>query len=239
MKIKTQAIEGYEYYAVTFDYNQDSELLDGLIDKAREMSSRVNPHSSGGRYRQEGTRTNKLLGGLLTEAAVIEILRRFANEEGIPLKITESTFIQDLDLAKLGFNQIDLRLLVKGAFVNLEIRSSFSYKTSLQRLFGVPLIDGKGAFSIIGWYSSQNKPCEVKKDYYVFGIHHYDPVEVIDRAQSRVQLYIAGIASKATLESLGFNSSLKQQGATFRIINPIKEAPCPVLGIREILGIDR
>src|SRR4029079_4195397 len=103
----------------------------------------------------------------------------------------ESSFNQEDDLAKLGFNQIDLKIKVNNLVKDIEIRSSFSYKTSLSRLFGFPLINGKGAFSIIGWYSSRNKPMEVKKDYYIFAVHLYLPSEAQNRIYEDIEVYLA------------------------------------------------
>lgn len=237
MEIQIKNISGYQYYLVEFDYILDKHIIDFVLVKANELSTKVNPHSSGGDYRQSSTRINKLLGGLLTEVAVREILTQEARTSKITYQILGSTFIQEDDLEKLGFNQIDLQLLVQENKINIEIRSSFSYKTSLGRLFGFPLINNRGAFSIIGWYTSSNKPQELKKDYYVFGIHKYHPSEIMNKVRTKVELYIAGVVSKATLERIGDNNSLKQDGAKFRIINPIKNAPTPISGIKEILRI--
>src|SRR3989344_4450941 len=174
-------IQGYNYIKFTYSYASDKELIDRLITKASRMAGVVNPHSPDGKLRTQDVRFNKLLGGLLAETAFLHYLENCAKQKKISFEVVESTFNQEEDLAKLGFNQIDLKIRVNNVVKDIEIRSSFSYKTTLQRLFGVPLVNGKGAFSIIGWYSSQNKPMEVKKDYYVFAIHFYLPSEAQQR----------------------------------------------------------
>jgi len=195
----------------------------------------VNPHGADGKLRPQDVRFCKSLGGLLAESAFSEYLAAKSRELNAPFSVLGTTFTQEEDLARLGFNQIDLKIRVDETTKDIEIRSSFSYKTTLGRLFGVPLIDGKGAFSLIGWYSSSNKPTEVKKDYYVFVIHYYEPLEIQRRIYDTVEVYLAGIASRQTLEERGEYSSLKQAGARFRIINPLINIPDPVIAIDDIL----
>ncbi len=237
MEVIKQYISRFQYYLVKFDYLNDKQIIDSLINKATELSSRVNPYSSGAELRSSSTRINKLLGGLLTEVAVIEILNKESRASNAIFQILDSTLVQEPALEKLGFNQVDLKLRVQDSTLDLEIRSSFSYKTSIGRLFGFPLFNGKGAFSIIGWYTSTNKPAETRKDYYIFGIHYYHPDEILTKVKDKVQVHIAGAVSKETLERIGYNDSLKMYGATFRIINPIKDAPNPISGFKEILKI--
>jgi len=236
MNIETVELQGYNYIKLTYSYASDKELLDKLIEKATRMAGVVNPHSPDGKLRTQDVRFNKLLGGLLAEAAFLTYLEKRAGEKRVKFEVVDSSFTQEEELEKLGFNQIDLKIRVNGVLKDIEIRSSFSYKTTLQRLFGVPLVNGRGAFSIIGWYTSENKPKEVKKDYYIFAIHLYLPSEAQKRIQENIEVYLAGAASKQTLEDKGEDSSLKQEGARFRVINPLNSVEDPVAVIDEILS---
>ena len=173
----------------------------------------------------------------MTEYSVSELMKKGAKKYELEYEEINTSFIQDEELVKLGFNQIDLELKINGKHVSIEIRSSFSYKTSVGRLFGYPLINGKGAFSIIGWYTSSSKPKEIKKDYYIFGIHQYYPSKIREMLNSTVEVIIASAVSKNTLETEGYDSTLKQNGAKFRVINPIKNSTPPLDGIKEILGL--
>ena len=236
MIIETVDLQGYNYIKLTYSYASDSELIDRLTQKAAGLAGIVNPHSPDGKLRPQDVRFNKLLGGLLAESALLDYLKKRAGEKGVQLEVLDSSFMQEVELEKLGFNQIDLKVKVDGVVKDIEIRSSFSYKTTLNRLFGVPLQNGRGAFSIIGWYTSGNKPREVKKDYYIFAIHYYLPSEAQVRIQDSVEVYLAGAASRETLEQRGENSSLKQLGALFRVINPLNSVDDPITVIDEILS---
>jgi hypothetical protein len=233
---QTVNLNGYKYVKLTYSYASDKELIEKIIKKATKLSGVVNPHSPDGRLRTQDVTFNKLLGGLIAETAFLSYIEEQSKEKGIKFSVIESSFSQEEDLAKLGFNQVDLKIEVAGVVKEIEIRSSYSYKTTLERLFGFPLINGRGAFSIIGWYSSKNKPMEVKKDYYIFAIHQYLPSETQGRVYANIDVYLAGAASKQTLEISGVNSSLKQEGAMFRVINPLNSVADPVAVINEILN---
>ncbi len=227
--------DGYKAIKITYSYLNDRELIESVIEKATRMAGVVNPHSPDGKLRALDIRTSKLIGGLLAESAFLHYLNKRAQEKKVALSVIDSSFLQEEGLAKMGFNQIDLKIQVNGVERDIEIRSSFSYKTSLRRLFGADLRDGKGAFSLIGWYSSGNKPGEVRKDYYAFAIHYYDPVEIRDRIMSDVEVYLACVASKETIESEGVQTSLGQTGAEFTVINPLNSIEDPVSVIDKIL----
>jgi hypothetical protein len=237
MRLVRRRIEGYEYIHAIYKYKDDKDVLDAILEKAYKLSGKVNPHSSGGSYREENTRINKLTGGLLLEHSVTEAFKTIAERNSKIFSINTSSFEQDQSLESMGFNQIDLELDIDGKIIKVEIRFFFSYKTTVKRLFGFPLKNNRGAFSLIGWYKSANKPMEVKKDFYIFGIHFYNPKLVIEKVKSQVEVMIATGASKETLEKIGFDDNLKQSNATFRIINPIKNAPEVSIVINNILGI--
>ncbi len=237
MRLVRRKIEGYEYIHAFYTYKDDKDVIDSILEKAYNLSGKVNPHSSGGNYREENIRINKLTGGLLLEHAVTEAFKIVSERNNKKFEISSSSFEQDQSLESMGFNQVDLELDIDGKKVQVEIRSSFSYKTTVNRLFGFPLKNDRGAFSLIGWYKSANKPMEVKKDYYIFGIHFYNPSLVIDKVKNQVEVMIVTGASKETLEKIGFDDNLRQQDAVFRIINPIKDAPEVSTVINKILGI--
>lgn len=234
-----ERIDSYEYIITTFSYESDKQVLDGLIDEAAELAGIVNPFGPDGRLRSTGVRFNKNLGGLLAERAFREYVDGLINKKNLNVRIKEISELKEEVVGNISWNQIDLILEVNGMIKTMEIRSSFSYKTSLRRLFGFPLINDKGAFSIIGWYTHTHKPIEEKKDYYIFCIHYYHPDNILVLCQDEIEVYIAGAASKETLEKKGYNSDLKQRGASFRIINPLRSVPDPVKVINDILEIDK
>jgi hypothetical protein len=235
MKFETKEIEGYKYVSAFFNYNTDKEILDSILAKAEVLNEKVNTHSSGGEVRSSEIRINKLAGGLLVEHAFLKLITNLAEKYTVPFEVLGSTFSQEGDLESMGFNQIDLSVLLKKKKLEMEVRSSYSYKTSFERLLGFPLKNDKGAFSLIGWYVSKNKPNEVKKDFYIFGIHYYKPSETIQKLKTSVAINIVAIASKETLEALGYDDNLKQEGALFRIINPINSISDVVTVLKKLI----
>jgi len=172
----------------------------------------------------------------LAEEAFKTYVERLIETKKLNAKIIK-VGLKEEEIEEVG-TQIDFLLEVNGKKKSIEVRSSFSYKTNFPRLFGIPLIHGKGAFSIIGWYETQHKPLEEKKDYYVFAVHFYHPTEIREKCRNEVTVYIAGAASKMTLEKEGYDDSLKQRGAKFRVINPLIKVPNPICVINEMLEIN-
>lgn len=238
MKFKTNNIQGYRYISAHYDYGSDRNLIDSIIQKATNLSKKVNPNSSGGKYRSEEIRINKLLGGLLVEHAFLELIERLSTKHQVPFEILDSSFTQDGDLESMGFNQIDIDLLLNHNKLEIEVRSSFSYKTTFNRLLGFPLKNEKGAFSLIGWYTSSNKLKEEFKDLYVFGILYHQPSEMLEKAKTKSMINIVAIASKETLEKIGYDDSLKQSGAMFRVINPINSIEDVVSVLKLLLKVE-
>lgn len=237
MEFQTKNIEGYRIISANYNYKSDKDLIDAIILKARDLSIKVNPHSSGGQFRNEEIRTNKLLGGLLVEHAFLNLFDRLAVKHKVPFEIIDSSFTQDGDLESMGFNQIDIDLLLNQSKLEIEVRSSFSYKTTFNRLLGFPLKNGKGAFSLIGWYSSKNKKKEIIKDLYVFGILYHKPSQMLEKAKTNCKINIVAIASKETLSDKGYDDNLKQPGAIFKVINPINSIDDVVSVLKILLNV--
>lgn len=235
MMQKTEQINGYRYITTTFKASEDKDFLETIINEATERSRKVGPYGPSGVLRSPAVRKNKNIGGLLAEKAFRIYVEKLIETKGANAKIIGSE-LREETVEEIG-TQIDFVLEVNGKQKTIEVRSSFSYKTNFPRLFGIPLIDGKGAFSIIGWYKHQHKPEEKEKDYYVFAIHFYHPDTIQGKCKNEVTVYIAGAASKKTLEAKGYDDDLKQKGALYRIINPLISVPDPLDVIDEMLEI--
>jgi len=232
---KIDKIDGYRYITTTFQFSKDKALLESIVNEATHLSKKVPPHAPSGYLRPFSVRLDKNIGGLLAEEAFKIYVEDLIKTKRLNAKVVRVAVTEE-SIEEIG-TQIDFVLDVNGKRKTVEVRSSFSYKTNFPRLFGIPLIEDKGAFSIIGWYKHQHKPQEEKKDYYVFVIHFYHPTEVQKKCKSEVTVYIAGAASKETLETKGFDDDLKQKGAKYRIINPLISVPDPVDVIDEMLEI--
>jgi len=212
MKTEELNHNGYKYLKFQYFIEDDSLALQQIKDNAKNLSGKVNPHAPDSRIREYNEIFGKNLGGLLAEYSNRKFLQEIIDENKINAKISDPVY-------NSSKNQTDLIITVNGKAKTVEVRSSFSYKTTFERLF-------EGAFSIIGWYTTENKPAEIKKDFYIFFVHFYNPELAKEKFENKVETFLLGAVSKETLEQIGQNSELKQGSLTkFRIINPIKKAP--------------
>lgn len=234
---KIEYINGYRYITTTFKFSDDKDFLESIINEAAKRSGSVSPFSPGGVFRPLSVRFSKNIGGLLAEKAFRIYIENLIQAKRLNAKIVEVSELKEKIVENMSWYQIDFVLVVNGKRKTIEVRSSFSYKTSFQRLFGIPLFNGKGAFSIIGWYEHEHKPPEEKKDYYIFAVHFYPPTKILEKCRSEVTVYLAGAASEKTLETKGYDDSLDQNGAKFRVINPLTSVPDIIDVVDEILEV--
>lgn len=129
---------------------------------ATELSQKVNVHDPSNKIRDPTERYRKGLGGVLAEYAVRKYIDIETSKRNLKVSLSSEN--------ESGIGQIDLIIEVNGKKKTVEIRSSFFYKTSFERLFTVA--------SIIGWYKTQFKPDEYIKDFYLFVIHFYHPADI-------------------------------------------------------------
>ena len=226
---------GYRYVTTSFQFSNDKSQLESIIAKASMLSGVVSPFDPKGDFRPFSVRLSKNTGGTLAEESFKMYVQSLIKTNGLNAKIIDTNVREEID-EQIG-TQIDVLLEVNGKKKSIEVRSSFSYKTSFKRLFGIPLYNGKGAFSIIGWYKHQHKPEEERKNYYIFVIHYYHPTKIGQYCKNEVTAYIAGAASEKTLETKGYDDNLKQRGAMYRVINPLISVADPIDVIDEILEI--
>lgn len=211
MQIKLKDKEGYGYYEVIFSRPEDSDLLEKIKLKAKKISNLVNINDPSGIARDDETIIIKNIAGLLAEESIKLILNKFIDENNINAEILESKYTTSLD-------QVDIKIKIKNKIKTIEVRSSFGYKTTFERMF-------EGAFSIIGNYTTENKSKELEKDYYLFVLHFYHPSELKNKLDTEITTFVIAGASKETLNEIGEIKSLKQDAAKYKIINPIIKAP--------------
>jgi len=225
MEVIIATYKNYKYLTLSYTYEKDKNVLEEIKNKAFNLAKTVDVHSPSGRERSFEERKDKAAGGVLAEYATISYLKKLIEEYSLNAEIKSTDFGSAKD-------QLDIKLDVNGKEKTVEVRSSFSYKTTFQRLF-------EGAFSIIGWYTTHAKPIEEKKDFYVFVVHYFHPKEILDRLSDKIQTHILGVVSKETLEKIGEDKTLDQYGAQYRVINPIIKAPDVITGFNEILEISK
>lgn len=171
MKKYIDTIECKEYFGLTkrekpfqivifkFDYkgNQaDKVLLDSIINKGFELAAKVNPGAAndGVHNREYAKIKNNCVAGILAEYC----WKQYLNDDGLIIRVNETAF-------KQASNQIDLRILKVNK--SIEVRSSFPRN-------GIPfaLCHPDKQFDVIGPYTNDYKPGEIKKDFYVRTLFH-------------------------------------------------------------------
>lgn len=235
MDLEIVEIEKYKLIKIRYNYKIDRLVIDNIINKSKQLLDKLNSKAPNGIVRNSAHKENMIVGGLLAEHSIHFCLNEISKTKKIDLKILNSTFDEDNN-SVLG-NQTDLSISVNGIIKTIEVQSSFCYKyyTTLGRLIGFPLKNGKSAYSIIGWYSASYKKLEIHKDYYLFIIHYYNPEDLKIKIYDFLDVYIVGGASKKTLEEKGYDTNLGQNGAKYRVINPINGVKDCLDVINEIL----
>jgi hypothetical protein len=226
LEIKSKPIlyQGKKHVAIEYVLGKDDILFQDSFKYAENNYRNMNVFSPGARKRSDEERFDKCLGGAIAERIVIYYITKNLCEHGIKAEIQTNLMVdeegQDIDIT-LNYNEKS---------VSLEVRSSFSYKTTLQRIF-------TGAFSILGWYTTSLKPKETHKDVYITVVYHFWPGHIRERADNNnLRVFIAGGATKELMASKGKDKHLKMKGATYRVINPILEGMTTDQLCEEIVG---
>lgn len=165
------------------------------------------------------------IGGVLAERVIKIYLQRIIDENKIDAQILPSPFTTHAE-------HRDIKIKVNGREKTIEVRSSFQYLTSIQRVF-------TGAFCLIGKYTTSFKFQEPDKDFYMTIIHRYPPEEILSKFDNSVEAFILGGGSKKTFAIYGsIDPKMKQRNANYITIRPIIKAPDDTLKVfNEILEI--
>jgi hypothetical protein len=184
----------------------------------------MNKKSPNGQIRSEEKILQNSMGGVLAEESVKIYLKEKAKE-----------YDKNVEIYSLPFNghleHRDIYVKINGKIKTIEVRSSFQYKTTLQRVFS-------GAFSLIGNYVTSYKFTEPQKDFYIQVIHRYENSEIIKKFSDKLDVLIVGGGSNELFKKIGKNEFLKQEGATYLLINPINSTNGIVSLVKEILEIN-
>ncbi len=187
----------------------ETEIMDTIKD-ALERSKNVAVFDPSGKERDLLIMNVKNIGGVLAEKTVNDITGRYATIHNHRFSIKESTW------KEIGSSlfQIDHIFSINSKIKTLETRSSFSYKTKC------PDNVITGAFSIIGAYTTTHKKQEIEKDFYAFVFFCLNPEKLINtlRINRYIETYFAGGATKDMFKD---TDTLKQSGASYKIIKPI------------------
>lgn len=207
MNIREELSGNYKYIVVEFSNRIDSDLLKAIKERAEEDSKNVNPMSPSGEIRPEDLIYFNNIGGIIAEESVKSYLMLLIKSNNLNAEILPSPFINCQD-------HRDIKIRVNDKVKTIEVRSSFQYKTTLQRVFS-------GAFSLIGKYTTSHKGQEPDKDFYVTVIHRYENKQMMLMLQSKIEVLIVGGAHSDIFNKIGEKKFLKQENAEYLIINPI------------------
>lgn len=223
MIIEEKNLDGYNYVSVKFNVNEDKEILSRIKEKAKEDAIKVNKKSQAGKIREEDLIGYNNLGGVLAEEVVKVYLNYKAKENNLNVNIFSPQFTG-------YFEHRDIKVDINGKIKTIEVRSSFQYKTTLQRVF-------TGAFSLIGGYITSYKREEPEKDFYIQVIHTYENPEILNKIDNEIEALIIGGGAKALFEEMGEKRFLKQERAEYLVINPINKTKGVNYLAKEILEI--
>ena len=186
------------------------------------MAKNVNPYDPGSTIRNPEKIERRCICGVLAELAVKELLKQHISNHNIDAKVFQS--ITTTNGSDAG-DQIDIPIEVHGVQKNIEVRSSFPYSplnTVITRLF-----------DIIGWYKSEHKSMEHKKDYYLRVLYNFREEDTMQHINLEIDLHFVGGATRKMLEESGEWNDFKQWGASYRSIKPI----CAGLDAIEIMNV--
>lgn len=223
MLINEREMNGYNFVSIKLSQKEDKEILSKIMDKAEEDARKVNKKSPDGKVRREELIGYNNLGGCLAEEVVKTYIGKIAKENNIEVKIYSPPFTGH-------FEHRDIIVEVNGKIKTIEVRSSFQYRTTLQRVF-------EGAFSLIGNYITSYKRKEPEKDFYIQVIHRYVNPEIMDKIKEEIEAFIIGGGSKELFGKIGEKRFLKQEGAEYLVINPINKTKGVNALAKEILEI--
>ncbi len=202
----------YKYHGL-FSFDPSDQILSDAIKIGTARATKVNPKAPNGRIRGKDELESVNIRGVLTELCTEYLLKNESQQRNLSnVNIVRSDEMED---NYEGINQIDLTLTIDKEVYEIETRSS-CVRNGID--FGI----NSSYFNLIGWYRTDSKPREAKKDFYFMYLFGFDAPETKDRLKNKIEVSFVGGASKSMLQgSLGSDQTMKQTGALYRGINPI------------------
>jgi len=221
----THTDHDYEtYYEVSF--KPGDSLLDSAKKLGFERAQKVHPAGTDGRVRPPEVIVRRNILGVLAELVASEILKETIRTKGVDAHIIQSGVSE---IQEWGDTEIDIMLQVEDSVFEVEVRSS-CLRNPLE--WGIT----KG-FDVIGWYTTQTKTVERRKDFYLRILYNFDEKDATEYIEKGITLYFVGGASKTLLQGpRGYNTDLDQPGANYRCIKPICAARDADKILNEIFG---
>ena len=202
---------------VKYTFSTSDPEYQEALNKAKQLANKVNPHAPDGTIRKPEKIFAVNFAGCLAEIACINYFNGyFRQKNAFHLRAHSTNFNPILD-----DQQIDIMVTnsIKQISSTVEVRSSFSYAQSDINVYNQ-------YFSLVGYYSSPNKPMETSKDFYVTVIFRFDESYMPEKIKNgeNITLHIAAGASKDLLIADGEWDNLQNGTAQYRVIKPIINA---------------
>ena len=207
-QINTEPVP-FKYIEYTIFPNDDI-YMESLV-KAEILAPQMNRHAPDGRMRSSEEILYKCAAGCIAEKIVVFFINTMAEYFNADVLAHEVVFDRDVD-----DDQVDVVVESQSDSVKIEVRSSFARVPNDQKRYCE-------WFSIVGYYTSANKAREIAKDYYITVIFNGEKDFIIESLSNNqpVTVQIAAGCSKEYLRDNGMVDSLKNRGATYRVIKPL------------------
>lgn len=224
MEYELKTYGNYTYIIYKLKKLIDFTILDEIKVKAEEDAKKMRKEDPSGKIRPDDLIYFRNVGGVLAERIVKIHLQNLINKHKINARLLPSKFTTHAE-------HRDIKIEVNRKIKTIEVRSSFQYKTTVERVF-------TGSFCLLSTYTTSIKKTEIEKDFYITVIHRYEPKEILSKFDSSIEAFILGGGSKETFAKLGsIDPKLNQNKADYFTIRPIIKAPDSLIVFNEILDI--
>ena len=181
---------------------EDSDIVDKAITET--VGHSADPRDTSGKVRNPTQLLKTRYLGALAEDLLVKHLRDIL---GTSFQVDSSEFV--------NYDQhVDIIIAGNGHRITLEVRSSFLFaprKSIVCRLHGV-----------IGPYSTDVKPGEKPKDFYLYAFIN-EAIEKFSFERQHTLFFASGAPYEMFLEK-GEQDNLKQRGANYLLVKPMVEA---------------
>ena len=205
-----------------FSFDKNDDALADAINSGKNQANLVNRKDPGGRIRSKDEIELANIRGKLTEYCTEYLFQNELTKRKIHGKLEKSEMLES---TIEGVTQVDLTLILDHKTYEIETRSS-CVKNGIH--FGI----NSGFINLLGWYSTDSKPNETKKDFYLMYIFDFNASDTRSHLNTSIDVAFVAGASKSILQgSLGSDETLKQTNAKYRGIHPI----CAALDSKQIM----
>ena len=185
------------------------------LEKAPKLAQEMNIHAPSGEERDEKKILANCFAGCIAENALIFRFNTYAKECRKHIQAGPTEFDKNRDE-----DQVDIlvwnRENDKIPAASIEVRSSYGAVQNNRKRY-------REWFSIVGFYTSENKGRELVKDFYITVIFNFPQEDMYGKMVNRepIHLQLAAGCDSEFLKTHGTIDSLKNKGAKYRVVRPL------------------